>query len=334
MKAVKVILLHLPPSVQELAREAAQRAFGTPEIVEAASVDEISTVQPGENIPTLLLLDRDHSLVQAQALDPSSGLLPFTVVPLDAVAATAEGRASVSIIAELLRQALTVHELRSENQRLRGDLTTVVRRVFHDLRSPVGYIFTTADVLGELAADPESFASTADTIKASVSEFMQIVDHVGTTLTASLSPPLFSQVQMGPLVDDVLRQMEPRIKETNTTIVTPTTWPTVTGVSAWLNLVWKILIENTLDETSSKKTLRLDWHATTNQYRFNLRDNSTIAARSQNADPFVSFERLHGTRTKGLGLSIAQRLVTLQNGICGFEADGGTGGCWYFCLPA
>jgi signal transduction histidine kinase len=70
------------------------------------------------------------------------------------------------------------------------------------------------------------------------------------------------------------------------------------------------------------------------EYRFWVRDDGPGIAEEKRPLLFQPFHRLHQrSSAHGLGLSIAQRLVDLQGGRCGYDPAPGGGSTFYFTLP-
>jgi signal transduction histidine kinase len=225
-------------------------------------------------------------------------------------------------------------QLLRENERLRGDLLTVARRVSHDLRTPLGGIITTSEILREILSEngiaPESIMRP---IFDSAEDMAKLIERVSLVLKASAIPLPKECVKMDVVVFRVLQRLESKILKVNATVSEPALWPEVTGVFSWLEVVWWNLLLNALQHGSDQ--IELGWQEEKGGFRFWVCDNGNGVAKEKCKKLFQSFESLHEPdASRGLGLSIVQRLMELQGGHCGYEMRLEGGSCFYFTLPA
>jgi signal transduction histidine kinase len=227
----------------------------------------------------------------------------------------------------------TREELLRENARLRGDLLTIAHRISHDLRTPLGGIVTTSEILKEILAENSSSpASLMTPLFDSVEDMAKLIENVGFVLKASANPPAKETVKMEEIVFRTLQRLEARILKKKTTISEPAAWPEVKGVFTWLETVWGNLLANALQH--GKGRIELGWRQENGEFRFWVADNGGGVAPEKHDALFQPFHALHKPNAAGgLGLSIVQRLVELQGGICGYEQLPG-GARFFFTLPA
>jgi signal transduction histidine kinase len=338
MNQPDILLVALPPAALELARQAVQLAY--PQRAVTVLPDLAAALQlPPAAGPQLLVLGDSGIPVGAEA----SQALEKTGLPRWALVVMGAGDSDVaetvpvadwnpSLLARVFRATLLQHELLWENLRLRGDLKTVARRISHDMRTPVGCIYTTAEMLPEL--DEASLAGLGEVIKQSAMEISQMIDRVSFVIKASLDSSLVSCVRMGPVVDGVLQELGPDIKRTRAVVTPAVNWPDVTGVASWLQVVWHNLLSNALQHGGAAPRITLAWERAGESCRFSIIDNGTGVSAARLTALFSSFDQLHDRRLAGLGLAIVQRLISLQGGSCGYEQAPQGGACFYFTLPA
>jgi signal transduction histidine kinase len=321
-----------------VAREAAQHAFPGKKITRLANLEAAVQGEPANSSQLLVLADANAAAVAGATQANDAGGLPrWAVVVL--------GRQSPEfadtvppadwnppLLARAFRSALLQHELLCENLRLRGDLKTVARRVTHDLRTPLGCIQTTSFLLKDL--DAASLNEMAGVIQQSSVEIAQLIDRVSFVLRASADPSTPGPVGMGALVAGVLRQLEGEIKAAGAVVTQPPSWPTVTGVAPWLQVIWWNLLSNAVRYGGPAARIRLAWKTDSSGWRFSVTDRGPGVAPDRVAGLFSAFDQLHGMQTPGLGLSLTHRLVTLQKGTCGYETASKGGASFYFTLPA
>ncbi|MEO6995172.1 MAG: HAMP domain-containing sensor histidine kinase [Lacunisphaera sp.] len=239
------------------------------------------------------------------------------------------------LLARAFRSALLEQELLRENARLRGDLKTVARRVSHDLRTPLGCIYTTSGVFKELpSGDMESILTMAGIIKESSEEISQIVDRVSFILRASADPIAPARVDMGEVVASVLPLVAAEQQKADAQIALPSSWPEAAGVATWLQVIWSNLLRNAVQHGGPAAVVTIAWKPVDTGFRFSVSDRGRGVAESRISTLFPSFDQLHSMHVPGLGLSFVQRLVGLQGGQCGYEKTTEDGTCFYFILPA
>ena len=227
---------------------------------------------------------------------------------------------------------MSFEELERENARLRGDLLTMAIRISHDLRTPLGGIISAGEVFKEMHAESVS-SSLADSLLRSSEEIAGLIKRTSSVLRASARPREKEPVMMERVVSAVLAQLERRSLAINATITQPESWPEVSGVPAWLEIIWWNLLANALQYAGPAPRIKLGWDTEGKNVRFWISDNGDGVPEDGRAGLFQSFESLHKTDgARGLGLSIVRRLVELQGGGCGYEPRP-EGAFFYFTLP-
>jgi signal transduction histidine kinase len=330
----------MSPVARPVTLAAAAAAFPGARIVEVATVDEAAQ-HPTSRQPDLMVLADPDEIAAARAVQAadSSGLPRWAVVILgDNVPDLAEtvpaNEWSAPLLARVFRATLLQHELLCENLRLRGDLRTVARRISHDLRTPVGCIHTSSSVLKVLPPDDApAIGAMIQTIEDSSSELSRIIDRVSFVLKASADPSSPIKVAMGPLVGRVLQELASDIEQGAGTILQPAEWPEVAGVAPWLEAIWRNLVVNALKHGGPATEIQLGWTLDGGDYRFTVADRGPGISAQREQMLFQPFDQLHQRSAPGLGLSLVQRLVSLQGGACGYArvADGSS--VFHFTLP-
>lgn len=227
-------------------------------------------------------------------------------------------------------------ELLHEIARLRGDLLTIAHRISHDLRTPLGSISMTGEMLKEMLQDGTPVAvSNVKPIFESTDEVMKLIDRVSFLLKATVKPVAFEPVKMEEIIFQVLEKMQQQFAKKGAVISQPKSWPEVQGVPAWLRVIWFNLLVNPLQFGRPPFKLELGWSAEETEFRFWVIDNAGGVPVEKREKLFQPFETLfEPDASHGLGLSIVQRLVSLQKGRCGYEPQGGNGSLFYFTLSA
>jgi signal transduction histidine kinase len=334
MKQSDIYLVALPEAALGVAREAALRAFPGSRIITRDRLDDVLQYPHSDGARLLVLADSAAVAATSQLKD-SSGSPCWAMVVLgrdssELAETVAPEEWQAPLLARVFRSALLEHELLSENLRLQGDLRTISRRVSHDLRTPVGCIHTTSDVL---TVDRDSVEMMADVIRQSSMEISRMIDRVSFLLKATVDPSPPTPVAMGEVITAVLRQLEPSILRTDAIITQPASWPEVTAVAPWLQVIWINLLDNVLLHGGPSPRIQIAWQLLDHEYRFSVTDQGPGVAPSRQAALFTCFDQLHSRQTPGLGLSIVQRLVALQGGACHYESPAEGGARFAFTLP-
>jgi signal transduction histidine kinase len=227
-------------------------------------------------------------------------------------------------------------ELLIENQRLRGDLLTIASRICHDLRTPLGGIIASCEALNEILAENDPSALPLVTASlASTEDLAKLIKAVSFLTKATARPRILSSVNMGEAASGALDRLERKIQTREAIVSKVEAWPFVTGISEWLEMIWRILLVNALEHAGASPNIRMGWREEKDQYKFWVGDNGPGVPPDRCHKLFQPFDQLHETNSaRGLGLSIVQRLVELQGGACGYERTPEGGSCFYFRLPA
>jgi signal transduction histidine kinase len=233
-------------------------------------------------------------------------------------------------------RAATQDQLLRENARLRGDLLTVAVRVSHDLRTPLGGIVNTGELLKEILTEKEpAAAALTDSLFISVDEMSKLIGQIRVVTKASADPKPKARVHMAEIVSGVLQRLESRVLKKSATVAEPGSWPEVNGVADWLEFIWWNFLANALQHAAEKPQIELNWRQEKNGLRFQVCDNGVGVPAEIREKLFQPFDTLHKPDSRwGLGLSVVQRLVDLQGGDCGYEPNPKGGACFYFTLPA
>jgi signal transduction histidine kinase len=330
-----IYLLGLPAKAHAAAEEAARLAFPHGQI---RTVTDPKEIKPENCERCLVVLGHAEA---AATLIANAGSAPRCAVVVlghdlsDVVETVPPEEWKPALLARVFRSALLEQELVHENARLRGDLKTVARRISHDLRTPVGCIYTTSDVFKELpSGDVESVVSMAAIIKESAREISQIVDRVSFVLKASADPVAPTRVDMDGVMATVLRQLDAELQKADAKVTLPPSWPEASGVTSWLLVVWLNLLRNAFQHGGPSARIHVGWKAENGGFRFLVSDQGSGVPDGRLAGLFPAFDQLHSLHIPGLGLSFVQRLISLQGGRCGYEKLPESGACFYFTLPA
>ncbi|HWA87032.1 MAG TPA: HAMP domain-containing sensor histidine kinase [Opitutus sp.] len=237
-------------------------------------------------------------------------------------------------IARLIAAAAREHELRWENARLRGDLATIGVRVTHDLRTPLGGVLTTTEMLREVLGDdaPKDVPLVQPIIE-STESLVELIQRVSFFVKANAAREPLQALNLATPFWNAFQHLEARIAKAGAALAQPKDWPEARGHAGWIEVVWRNLVANALKHGGAAVRMEAGWERSGPEVRCWLRDRGSIAPEKRGA-LFFPFERLHEPGApRGLGLPIARRLVELQGGRCGYEARA-NGSEFWFTLPA
>lgn len=215
-----------------------------------------------------------------------------------------------------------------------GDALTIAKRFNHDLRSPLGAISTSAELLREmLDGQNADLIGLAAGVETSALRSVELVNRVVALLRASYGDKPESQpVSLGQAVDRAMVANEPARRLANAVIVKPAAWPEWNTVEEWIVQVWSLLLSNAIKHGG--KQISLGCEDTDLGLRCWVRDDGSGLSVERASEPFPAFESLHEkSHLHGFGLPLARRLLELLGATFGYSrrADGFTE--FSFTLP-
>jgi K+-sensing histidine kinase KdpD len=341
--SVWLLLVGADLDLRAITQEAAQRAFSDARVLSAESVEDAAQMTSGAAIdtPLLILFGRsDNEGLQARLATSATGLPRWAVVTCgvatgeDAWLSIAPRDWAAPLVARVLQAAAALHRVRCHDARCRGDLLSIGTRIAHDLRSPLGGVLTTGEVLREvLAEELPTKSRLADPVIDSADEMIKLIRQLSLFAKASAEGNGLVPLNMGEPFWAALQKIEKGLLAKKATVAQAKTWPDVAGNAVWLEAVWHILLGNALAHSGATPRIEAGWDESSAGRRFWLRDEGNVPLEKRNK-LFHPFHLLHQPNApRGLGLPIAQRLVELQGGRCGYEPIPEGGSRFFFVLP-
>ena len=221
------------------------------------------------------------------------------------------------------------HRLARENARLRGDLLTLGRKIAHDLRSPLGGVLNTAELLKEILGDhsAEDAALTRPVFE-SVKTISRLVDVMSLVTRATARGAARETLRMDHPLMMALQRLDRRITAAGAKVECGAAGRVAAGDAALLEEIWYQLLENAL--THGGKNIRAGredggwWH---------VEDDGPGVSPEKAERLFQPFHTLHDPGSaRGLGLPLVERLVALQGGECAHTVPAGGGARFSFRL--
>lgn len=323
-------------------QDAAQITFPQAVISSFASVEDASRAGGGAGGELLVLENPDEdSLAKAVSAIDAMALRRWAIVVIGSGSSTPGVETvlgsdlSTPLLGQAFHSAVAQHQLVRTLQQTQGDLRTVAQRISHDMRTPLGGVISGVEVLKESLTEHDLNAAALLTpIFTSADEVSRIVERVSYVLKASINPLAKKKVAMMEPVWAALQRLERQIAQKGALVTQPDSWPEVSGVEKMLEIVWGNLITNALQHSGGTPQIQLGWSKEQGAWKFWVRDNGPGVSALIQGKLFQPFNTLYETNaSRGLGLSITQRLVALQGGACGYQPVAGGGSQFFFSLP-
>ena len=332
-------------SLELILRTAAALAFPDATLSRIINLSVPAPENDANAITLLAMIDPDAaSVTQALAAKDAAQLPRWGVVVFGARPALMAADERVEVIprtdwdpvhiARALRLLSTQQRLNRENMRLREDFLTYGYRISHDLRTPLGGVMTTAEMLREiLAEDGPAKALLTQPLLDSADGLVNLIERVASLAKAIAGHEAPQALAMETVFWNAYQKLESKILKASATLHYPASWPQVWGHANGLEKVWHDLILNALVHGGVNVAIEAGWEATEGGHQFWIIDSGLVPAEKR-AALFFPFHRLHESGApRGLGLPIVRRLVELDGGHCGYKETTNGRSCFYFFLP-
>jgi signal transduction histidine kinase len=325
---------------------ALQDAFPGIKSVSCSGLEEAARIADSSEAGALLVMTNPESssLARAREALDENGFPRWAVVASGRVSGSdpaSDGEVVPSenldptVLAIVLRSVWDRHRLQRENARLRGTLMTFGSRIAHDLRTPIGGILTTAEMLREVLTEdaPQNVPLTQPLLD-STEGLVNLIERVSFFARANGSRDQAAPFDMGVPFWNAYQRLERSILSAKLEVKHPVTWPKVKGHENWLEVVWRILLGNAVQHSPSGTTVEAGWTDVEGGHRFWLRSAGLVPLEKQ-ATLFFPFHRMSEPGApRGLGLPVLRGLVELDGGSAGFRVPAIGGTEIYFLLPA
>ncbi len=341
--AIVITAVGLPPELRALVKEAARSAWPQARVVERASAAEVDSgpLGPGVELAVVgagVAPEERSRLVAAVGLD---GLPRWPVVALggdgvaEGILVVPEELRTAGALRFVFTTAMHLHAVLRQARRSEGDLRTVARRISHEIRSPIGCILTSADVIREEMEELVPAAvELARPVIDSARDVMSVVERLTLIARASSQHGVLMPVEMGMSVWAAQERIRSTLHETGATITEVDDWPSAQGKPEWVEQIWLNFLTNAARHGGPRPQIEIGWTRRDGELRFHVRDDGPGVPSDLIPRLFQPFHTLYQNDSgRGLGLAIVQRLVELQGGRVGYEAVQPRGACFFFTLP-
>ena len=227
---------------------------------------------------------------------------------------------------------------RKELDALREDLTAMI---YHDLRSPLGNIVSSLDLLGGMLGEDEASRSALNIAVNSTDRIQRLVNSLldinrlesGQTVSTQVSVRPHALIQKA--VDDVLPSAKGRQQtiETSVSLDLPKVWVDMD----MMRRVLINLLENAVKFSEVGAKIEIGAELDGRSVKFWVQDHGPGIAPSEHKRIFEKFVRAKGKgRPGGLGIGLAFCRIAVQThgGTIWVESEEGQGAKFIFTLPA
>ncbi|SIR65923.1 PAS domain-containing sensor histidine kinase [Natronorubrum thiooxidans] len=227
-----------------------------------------------------------------------------------------------------------IDELQAETRRLEQ----FAYAASHDLQEPLRMISSYLQLIerrygNDLDADGREFLSFAvDGAERMRSMIEGLLEYSRVeTQGAPLEP-----VDLDSVIEDVLRDLEVRIIETNAEITTASL-PTVEGDASQLRQLFQNLLENALEYSEGVPRVHISTERRGSKWVVSVCDDGIGIEPEETDRIFEVFQRLHSREDydgTGIGLALCQRIVERHGGEIWVDSESGSGSTFSVTLPA
>lgn len=195
-------------------------------------------------------------------------------------------------------------------------MLTIARRIFHDIKSPLGAVLSAGDLVAEVLQENSGQQELAMPIVESAENILRIVNRVQEVLFASATPAEFAPLDASRLTD-LMRPLVAIPPQKKLSIGTD--FPTVSAVPEYLTIAVRELLDNAVLHGGDEISAGCDSDGK-GGFTLWVRDNGPGLSAAREARVFPAFEALHSLKAvKGIGLALVRRFAELQGGTVAYR---------------
>ncbi len=309
-----------------------------PEVIDLAELsvaDPLTTSFQQEGIQSLLLVPLRHE-------QHATGLLGLA--SRASIALTPTLTELVTVVGELITDALIRIRLYEQVQRADRLKTGFLATVSHELRTPLTSIIGYTDMLqrGVLGPLSPEVQETLGYMRQSSLSLLRLINDIleFSRMEAGKLEMEIEPVDLAALAQSVAGQMLPQARDRQLTLTTtiPPEVPLVSANAGRLEQVLINLVSNAIKFNRPHGTVEISVEPGEAWVRVNVRDTGIGIAPEDQERIFEEFQRVKATgaykaQGVGLGLAICRRLITYMGGKIGVKSTPGEGSVFFCDLP-
>jgi NtrC-family two-component system sensor histidine kinase KinB len=227
---------------------------------------------------------------------------------------------------------------RKELDALRDDMTAMI---YHDLRSPLGNIVSSLDMMSTFLPEKEgTLRSMLNIANNSTARIQRLINSLLDISRLEAGQQILDQNAVDPiaLMVEAIRDVQPSITGRNQTLVkkTSTVLPLIFVDVDMIHRVLINLMENASKFTPVEGKIEIAAETNGTHVKYSVRDNGPGIPESDRDRIFEKFTRLRGKeRTSGLGVGLAFCRLAVQGhgGQIGLDSEVGKGTTFWLTLP-
>lgn len=326
-------------------------------ILEASSVEEAFLVQKKEPIDCVIL---DYAMPGLDGLDYLEKHVQKGVISYPVIMLTGHGHEDVVAkafkfgIMEYLRKsdleegrlyrtvlnALEAWRLRKAVEKQQKEMEDFVYAAAHDLKSPLstiaGYIGLIREEANDAPNAKEMYDLYLSRVQAKINAMRTFIDTLLNFATVTAQEPLFEQVNMTQVLNDVLENLNTSIEENEAKIAVGTL-PEFWGDATHMTQLLQNLIGNAVKYGKEKEChVSINARVHKHEYHLTISDTGIGIAPEDCKKIFTPFSRLHNTKQIkgcGLGLATCKKIVDRYKGKIWMESEVGKGSTMHVIFP-
>lgn len=315
--------------ILEANRQAVALSGFTNEQLHTMSIDQLHKVNWNKTGLNFEILKQNIACVYESTLHLQNG----GTTPVEVHARRVEFNEIVS--AQWILRDITEHK---ELDALRDDMTAMI---YHDLRSPLGNIVSSLDMMNALLPDKdESMRSMLTIASNSTGRIQRLINSLLDISKLEAGHQIVDQQAIDPtlLMDEAIRDVLPNATARNQTLekkiisILPLIWVDVDMI----HRVLINLVENAIKYTPVEGKIEIGASTNGQAVKFWIRDNGPGIVEADRERIFEKFIRLRGnSRSAGLGVGLAfcRLAVVGHGGQIWVESEDGKGTTFWLTLP-
>jgi PAS domain S-box-containing protein len=228
-----------------------------------------------------------------------------------------------------------------ERGRLIEDLDAFAHTVAHDLRSSLGSVYSSSEIMEECIRDgnTELLPEFAGMIKVAAQKAMHLTQELLILATVSHQEIEKKPLDMQRILLEAQKQVKDLIEKSKAKITTENDWPEALGYAPWVEEIWVNYLTNAIKYGGIPPVVTAGAEITPDiTIKFWVKDNGDGIPPEKQHLLFQKYMRLEPGKAEGygLGLSIVKRIIDKLGGSAGLESTGrkGEGALFWFELPA